>query len=74
MRRGFELSDQDLQRLYDAAKPVPYMVVGGVAPRTPQENANAVWRDIGRKMGFDYMTVRPVQGKGHRHFTAEESE
>ena len=37
---------------------------------TPQENANKVWQHLGEKMGFDYMTVQPIPGKGQRHFTA----
>jgi hypothetical protein len=62
-----------LNRLLDASKPVPYMVFGGVPPRSPQENANAAWRALGDELGFDYMTVRPVPGESHSVFTAESS-
>jgi hypothetical protein len=41
---------------------------------TPQENANKAWQRLGEKMGFDYMTVQPIPGKGQRHFTAVEGE
>ena len=29
------------------------------------------WRSLGNELGFEYMTVRPISGKGHNHFTAE---
>jgi hypothetical protein len=66
----YEMTQEDLDRLLDAMKPVPYMVIGGVIPRSPQENANAAWADLGRRMGFKHMTVRP-NGKGDRCFSAE---
>lgn len=71
MKREFEMSEADLKRLLDACRPVPYMVVGGWEPRSPQENANAAWADLGRKMGFVSETVEPIPGKGSRFFRAE---
>ena len=35
---------------------------------SPQENANRAWAKLGKKMGFDSMTVMP--GKEPRFFTA----
>ena len=70
MRREYEMSEQQLKTLLDACKPVPYIVAGGVAPRSPQENANSAWCALGREMGFDGMTVQPVHGKGPHFFTA----
>jgi len=67
--KGYEMTQEDLDALLNAMKPVPYMIIGGVAPRSQQENANAAWKALGEKMGFDYMTVRP-NGKGDRFFTA----
>lgn len=67
--KDYEMTQEDLDVLLDAMKPVPYMIIGGVAPRSQQENANAAWKALGEKMGFDYMTVRP-NGKGDRFFTA----
>lgn len=69
----YEMTQADLDAILDACKPVPYMVMGGMAPRSPQENANAAWAALGEKMGFDYMTVRP-SSKGDRFFTATPSE
>jgi len=67
--KDYEMTQEDLDALLNAMKPVPYMIIGGVAPRSQQENANAAWKALGEKMGFDYMTVRP-NGKGDRFFTA----
>jgi len=74
MRKEFQLSDLELKDLLDACKPVRYMVFGGHSPRSPQENANAAWRSVGEKLGFDYLTVKPIVGKGQQFFTAEEKE
>ena len=41
---------------------------------TPQENANRAWEKLGKKMGFDYMTVRPNQARGALYFTAVPTE
>jgi len=71
-RKQYELTDEQLKSLIDSCKPVPYMVFGGVEPRSPQENANDAWGSLGKKMGFDYMTVEPVDGKGQKFFTAIE--
>lgn len=70
MRREYEMTQEQLDKILDACKPVPYIVVGGVPPRSPQQNANDAWQSLGREMGFDYMTVRPC-GKGDLFFTAE---
>lgn len=69
--KEFELTDEQLKTLKDACKPVPYMVFGGREPRSPQENANDAWRELGRELGFDYMSVRPIQGKNNKFFRAK---
>lgn len=74
MRKEFELTENQLKELMEACKPVPYMIIGGVMPSSPQENANRAWGNLGSEMGFKGMTVQPVQGKGVAYFTAEEVE
>ncbi len=74
MLKQFEMTQKDLDRILGASKPEPYMVIGNVLPRSQQENANAAWQSLGRKMGFDHMTVEPVQGKSNLFFTAVELE
>lgn len=70
-RRKFEMTEEDLAALLDASKPVPAMLIGSVPPPTPRENAHRAWERLGKKMGFAYMTVKPVSGKSQRFFTAE---
>ena len=71
MKKEFEMSEDDLAVILRASEPVPYLVFGGVGPRSPQENANIAWRDLGIKMGFDSRSVEPIAGKGNRFFLAE---
>ncbi len=71
MAREYEMSERQLAAIMEACKPVPYIAVtGGVFPRSPRENANAAWAQLGKEMGFKYMTVKPISGKGARFFTA----
>jgi hypothetical protein len=71
MRKEFEMTDAELKEIIDASKPVPYIVIGNILPSSPQENANRAWQRLGYKLGFDYLTVRPVPGKSVKFFTAE---
>lgn len=61
----FKMTPEQLQKLKDACKPVPYMVIGGVEPTSPQENANRAWRNLGDEMGFLWETVQPTGGDMH---------
>ena len=71
----FELTEEQLAELMEAARPTPYLLGDGGRPlvASPQENANRAWAALSKEMGFDYMTVRPVPGKGQRFFTARET-
>jgi len=71
-RVNYEMTEEDLNTLLDACKPTPCMMIGSYVSPSPQENANRAWASLGRKMGFDAMTVRP--GRGDRFFTAVPSE
>jgi hypothetical protein len=73
MRKEYEMTQAQLDAILNACKPVPYMVFGGMEPRSPQENANDAWAALGKELGFDHMTVRP-NGKGDRFFTADSCE
>lgn len=64
------MTEDDLNTILNACKPVPYIVMGGREPMSPQENANLAWTALGKKMGFDPMSVEPT-GQGDRFFTAE---
>lgn len=72
MKKLYEMTEEQFDRLIDACKPVTYIVVGGISPKSPQENANDAWKDLGIEMGFAWETVEPCQSKGNRFFYAEE--
>ena len=68
-RQEYEMSEEDYQKLLEASKPTPCMMIGTYTPPTPQENANRAWRALGERMGFVFQSVKP-SSKGHRFFTA----
>lgn len=69
-RTNFTMTEEQEKRLLDAMKPVPYIFIGGLAPRSQQENANDAWRTLADELGFEWNTVEPVPGKGQRVFSA----
>lgn len=75
-RTEYEMSEADLKTILEACKPTPVISFDGVNSimGTPQENANSAWERLSKKMGFDHMTVRPIESKGQRFFTAIPSE
>lgn len=73
-RSNYEMTENDLKELLDSCKPTIAMLIGNYSPSSPQENANRAWKALGVKMGFDYETVRPIEGKGQRFFSAIPSE
>lgn len=73
-RTNYEMTDDQLNNLMTACKPVACIMVGGSTPSSPQENANIAWSSLGLEMGFDSSTVQPRQGLGTKHFSAIPSE
>lgn len=73
-RVNYEMTEDDLKGILDACKPVPCIMIGSFTPSSPQENANCAWAKLGKEMGFDSMTVRPIEGKSQRFFSAVPSE
>ena len=70
-RREYVMTEEQHARLMEACKPVMMIALQCGEPRSPYENAMAVWRALGGEMGFDWGTVKPVEGKSDYHFTAE---
>ena len=68
--KEYEMTDAQLQTLLDACKPIPMIYLHCGMPSL-QERANDAWNKLGEELGFDYMTVRPIQGKSEKFFTAE---
>ena len=73
-RVNYEMTEDDLSRLMNACKPQPCIKIGSYTPRSQQESANMAWKELGERMGFDYTTVRPIQGKNARFFSAVPNE
>lgn len=63
------MEQADFDTLMDACKPVPMIALNCGVPRSPQQNANAAWSNLGDKMGFDSLTVEPA-GSDQLKFTA----
>lgn len=75
-RTNYEMTQADCDELLAACKSTPVMFMSGGQSMggSPQENANRAWQTLGEKMGFDYMTVAPIAGKGVKFFSAVPSE
>lgn len=71
MKAEFKMTQADLDTIKEASKAVMYIVFDGQEPRPPQQNVNAAWAALGRKMGFKLMTVEALPSKGERFFLAE---
>lgn len=69
-RCEYEMTREQLDRLLEAARPVPMIALQCGAPVSPQENANSAWATLGREMGFDDKTAQPLPLRGNRFFTA----
>lgn len=72
-RTNYEMTEADLEKILDACKPVPMIMLQCGPGRSQQERANDAWAELGGRMGFDHMTVLPT-GRGDRFFTAVPSE
>lgn len=72
-RIKYEMTKSDLEKILEACKPVPMIMLQCGVGKSQQERINDAWADLGRRMGFDYTTVLPAEG-GERFFTAVPSE
>jgi hypothetical protein len=74
-RTNYEMTEEDLNAILEACKPTPVMYLSGGVPMggSPQEKANLAWEKLGKRMGFDYMTVQPSR-RGQRFFSAVPTE
>lgn len=71
-KQRFEITEEELSELLKACRPTPVMYgPGGVSLfGTPQENANAVWRRLGAKYGFQWDSCTPAEAGNQRAFMA----
>ncbi len=69
--KRFEMTSDQHEKLLDACKPVPMIMLQCGRQPSPQERANAAWADLGRELGFDHMSVRPIPGEPETAFEAQ---
>ena len=71
MKKLFEMTQADYDKIIEASKPIPLLYIsGGVPGPSPQDSANAAWEALGFKMGLKPYTVEPSR-QGKFHFLAE---
>lgn len=68
-RKEYTMTQEDMDALLKACRPVPMIALNCGTPSSPQENANRAWNNLGDKMGFDGSTVEPA-GSDQLKFTA----
>lgn len=68
-RKKYRMREEDHATLMEACKPVAMIALQCGPIRSPQKNANDAWQRLGKKMGFEHMTVEP-DGADTRNFTA----
>ena len=73
-RVEYQMTEADLETIFEAIKPVPMIMLQCGSPPSQQERANAAWAALGKKMGFDGDTVKPMPLKGNLFFTAVPTE
>ena len=71
MRKEYELTEEQYEKLVEACLPVPMIMLQCGKPPSQQENANRAWCALGDELGFDGMSVEPSPN-GSRFFTAME--
>lgn len=69
--KTYRLTDEELKQIMDASKPVPYMVIGGVPPSSPRDNAMAVWRRVAARVGCEVDSISPGDTGDNHDFKAE---
>lgn len=71
MKVLFRLTDEELESILNASKPTTYIIIGGHAPASPQENANAAWKVVAAKHGFVWDTAEPANTGDQHDLLAE---
>lgn len=71
MKKEFKMTDDDMKVIMEACKPIPMIALQCGTPPSQQEMANIAWEELGKRMGFDYMTVEP-NGRDKLCFLADQ--
>lgn len=67
----YTMTQEDLDKLMEASKPVPLIMLQCGMPTSAQERANDAWRELGARMGFDWETVQPTAFGSPLEFSAK---
>jgi hypothetical protein len=66
--KEYTMNEAQYQKLLEACKPVMLIMLQCGMPKSPQENANDAWAELGKEMGFIWDTA---EGTGKYTFNAE---
>jgi hypothetical protein len=66
--KKYRLSEEQYDKLMEACKPVPYLVVGGYAPVSLQERANTAWQQVAADFKVKWDTIKPAGSDDHDFF------
>lgn len=69
-RQEYLLTQEEVNELLEACKPVPMIALQCGNPVSAQERANAAWEALGKKRGFVGSSAEPVQGKSMLYVSA----
>lgn len=67
----YRLTDEELNELMEASKPVPYMVFGDIEPRSPREKAMDLWRKVAARVGCDLDSIGSAHTSDLHDFEAQ---
>ncbi len=68
--KRFEMTKEQHKKLLSACEPIPMIMLQCGILSSPQEKANAAWKALGKEMGFEHMSVKPIPGQPATIFTA----
>jgi hypothetical protein len=71
MRQKFTMTEEQHAAIAAGFNSIPGSILGGGKPIGPEAEANKAWRVLGETLGFNYLTVQPVEGESDYNFTAE---
>jgi hypothetical protein len=73
MKQEFQMTAEEFEQIKAIAQrpAIPVMKIGNVfTGNEKQEDANAFWKGLAYKYGFEWDSVEPVSGKDHIYFVA----
>lgn len=68
--RTYKMTKEQLEKIMAACSPISYVVPSGTKHSAQQKSINCAWEELGKELGFKYMTVK-MSGKYDRLFSAE---